>query len=160
MVHGEIWFTDWPKKHIKKVISPADVHCSPASRFLKMSAQLSARRALRSSRRNPAVVRQLRLDIDAELDPARPPSAPSAAAAAPAAAAAVVGAAWLYDSDFGATSDDSDDDFRPQDVSMESESDSELDDVSLHDSSLDAGTTRGKEEDCGFESWSGWFVYM
>ena len=151
-----------------------------------MSAQLSARRALRSSRRDPAVVRQLRLDIDAELDPARPPSAPSAAAAAaPAAAAAVVGAdrralrssrrdpavvsqlrldidaeldparpppapsaaaaaavdgvGWLYDSDFGAHSDDSsDDDFMPQDVSMDTESDSELDYVSLHDSSLDS----------------------
>ena len=117
-----------------------------------MSRQLNAsatRRVLRARRRDPVVV-ELRMDID-DPQPSTS-SATSSALAAPAVVPVTAAggpslsaddipsdAEWLYDSDFGAVSED-DDDFDPANATLpdSSSDDDDLDYVSQHDSSIDS----------------------
>ena len=102
-----------------------------------MSRQLSARRHSRSSRVNP-LVRQLRVDIDADDLPQPSSSTIAAAPASPPARAPAPG-----DSDWEMDLDDSDEDSdyrQPQDLDSDTDSDTdeELDYVNPHDSSMDS----------------------
>ena len=127
-----------------------------------MSRQLNAshtRRVLRARRRDPGVV-SLRMDID--VDDPQPSTSTSSELAAPAAVpVATAGglslsaddipsdAEFLYDSDFGAVSeDDDDDDFDPANATLpdSTSDDDELDYVSLHNSSIDSISSIDSDE--------------
>ena len=126
-----------------------------------MSRQLNAsntRRVLRARRRGPGLA--LRVDIDADVDDPQPSTSTSSELAAPAAVpvASAGGlslsaddiqsdAEWLYDSDFGAVSED-DDDFDPANATLpdSTSDDDELDYVSLHNSSIDSISSIDSDE--------------
>ena len=117
-----------------------------------MSRQLNAsvtRRVVRASRRRDPVVVSVRVDID-DLDDPQPSTSSALAAPAVVPATAAGGlslsaddipsdAEWLFDSDFGAESDE-DEDFDPANATLQDSTsdDEELDYVSQHDSSIDS----------------------